>query len=148
MKSPAIFAVGMSWGVALAVASFLMWNANKTAKVHTLKQPLLVSSDKASKRLHLLPIGTTLYFGKSFPEGFTRCKIYVNIDRMPLALHELSDPTEIDPIEARVFDKQALDQALRDYLPTRQELAKIFESPHLAREDVRGVRADYLENKK
>jgi hypothetical protein len=46
----------------------------------------------------MLPIGTTLYFDKSFPEGFTRYKVYVNIDRMPLALRELSDPSEIDPL--------------------------------------------------
>ena len=74
-------------------------------KVHVTKQPMLVSSNTASTVMHLLPAGTTLYFDKSYPEGFTRYKVYVNVDRMPLALRELADPNEIDPLEARAFDK-------------------------------------------
>lgn len=53
----------------------------------------------------MLPVGTTLYFDRSFPEGFTRYKVYVNIDRMPLTLRKLPDSNEIEPIEARAFYK-------------------------------------------
>lgn len=96
----------LSIGVALALAPTYIWNAEKMTKVHTLTQPLLVSSDSAGKALHMLPVGTTLYLDKSFPEGFTRYKVYVNVDRMPLALRDLPDPNEINPLEARAFDRQ------------------------------------------
>lgn len=76
---------------------------NKSIKVHTLKAPLVLVSDQPANTVHLLPIGTTLYYEKSFPEGFTRYKIYVNVDRMPLDLRYLSDPTEINPLEARAL---------------------------------------------
>jgi hypothetical protein len=66
-----------------------------------LKAPLVLVSSQPTKTLHLLPAGTTLYFEQSYPEGFTRYKIYVNVDRMPLELRDLDDPTEVDPLEAR-----------------------------------------------
>jgi hypothetical protein len=148
MKSPVIFSFGLLSGLTVAAALIFIWNTEKMTKVHTLKQPLLVSSEDSGKGLHMLPIGTTLYFDKGFPEGFTRYKVYVNVDRMPLPLRELSDPSEIDPVEARAFDKQTLIQALRGHPLTRQELATLLESPHLTREEVKEVFADYLGNTK
>ena len=105
------FFLGIVCGVIALSISLYIWNTHKMTKVHTLKQPLILSSNTPGKVLHLLPVGTTLYLDRSFPEGFTRYKIYVNVDRMPLALRELVDPSEIDPLEARAFDKPTLAQA-------------------------------------
>ena len=146
MKSAFTFSVGLLSGLVVASAAIFMWNSEKMTKVHTLKQPLLVSSNQPGKTLHMLPAGTTLYFDKSFPEGFTRYKVYVNIDRMPLALRDLNDSTEIDPIEARALDKEDLRRALRDYPLTRQELASILQSPHLTKDEVKEVLNQYLKN--
>lgn len=115
-------------------------------KVHTLKAPLLIASNEATKNLHLLPAGTTLYFDKSFAEGFSRYKVYINIDRMPLVLSDLSDPTEIDPIEARPLEKAELAKALRDYPLTRQDLEAILQAKHLTREEIKEVFDNFLEN--
>lgn len=114
-------------------------------KTHTLKEPLILSSRSSGGVSHLLPIGTTLYLNKSFPEGFTQYRIYVNVDRMPLALQDLADPSEIDPLEARAFDKPALARALRDYPLTRDELAAILQSPQLTKQDIQEVLKEYLE---
>jgi len=146
MKSSIIFALGLLSGLVVSGASIFVWSTEKMTKVHTLKQPLLVSSNEPGKELHMLPAGTTLYFDKSFPEGFTRYKVYVNIDRMPLLLRDLTDPTEIDPLEARAFDKEALSRVLQGYPFTRQELASILQSPHLTKEEVKEVINHYLEN--
>jgi len=139
------FFLGIVCGVAVYSISLYVWNTHKMTKVHTLKQPLILSSNVPGKVLHLLPVGATLYLDKSFPEGFTRYKIYVNVDRMPLALRELADPSEIDPLEARAFDKPTLAQALRNYPLTRDELAAILQSPQLTKQDVREVLKEYLE---
>jgi hypothetical protein len=142
------FLLGIVCGLAVCSISLYIWSTHKMTKVHTLKQPLILSSNAPGKVLHLLPVGATLYLDKSFPEGFTRYKIYVNVDRMPLALRELVDPSEIDPLEARAFDKQALAQALREYPLTRDELAAILQSPQLTKQDVQEVLAEYLEKNK
>ena len=148
MRRTAIFTLGLVSGLALSVASIFLWNTEKMTKVHILKQPMLVSSNTAGKVLHLLPAGTTLYLDKSYPEGFTRYKVYINVDRMPLTLRELADPNEVDPLEARAFDKPALIQALRDYPITRQELAEILHSPQLTKQEVQEVLEDYLDENK
>jgi hypothetical protein len=139
------FLLGFVCGLAAFSISLYIWNNHKMTKVHTLKQPLILSSNTPGKVLHILPVGATLYLDKSFPEGFTRYKIYINIDRMPLALRELADPSEIDPLEARAFDKPTLSQALRDYPLTREELAAILQSPQLTKQDVQEVLKEYLE---
>jgi hypothetical protein len=139
------FLFGLASGVAIFALSLYVWNSNKMTKVHTLKQPLLVSSNAAGKALHILPVGSTLYLDRSVPEGFTRYKIYVNVDRMPLTLRELADPNEIDPLEARGFDKPALMQALRDYPLSRQELAAILQSPQLTKQEIQEVFNQYLQ---
>lgn len=113
-------------------------------KVHTLKAPLVLVSDEPTKNLHLLPAGTTLYFDQSYPEGFTRYKVYINIDRMPLPLRDLSDPTEINPIEARALSKSDLAKALRDYPLTRQDLEAILQSKHLTTEEIKEVFNSFL----
>lgn len=148
MKRATVFALGLVAGLAAAAVLLFTWNSQKMIKVHTLKQPLILSSDTAGKALHLLPAGATLYFDKSFPEGSTRYKIYVNVDRMPLSLRELTDPNEIDPLDARAFDKLALAQALKSYPLTQKELASILQSPQLSIQDVQEVLTEYLEKNK
>ena len=148
MKWTAIFALGIASGIALSVVSIFVWKTEKMTKVHVLKQPMLVSSNTAGKVLHLLPVGTTLYFDKSYPEGFTRYKVYINVDRMPLPLRDLADPNEIDPLEARAFDKSDMVQALRDYPLTRQQLGELLHSRRLTKQEIREVLEEYLDENK
>lgn len=139
------FLIGFIFGALCFSIAFFLWNSTKMTKIHKLKTPLILASDSPTKNLHLLPAGTTLYFDKSFPEGFTRYRVYINIDRMPLSLTDLADPTEIDPIEARAFDKFELNRALHDYPLTRQDLERILNSNQLTREEIMEVLANYIE---
>jgi hypothetical protein len=135
-------------GFLLAVVLLTLGIQEKKPRVHTLKTPLILLSNVPSTNLHLLPIGTTLYFDQSFPEGFTRYKIYMNIDRMPLALRDLADASEVDPIEARALTQFDLAKAVRDYPLTRQELEAILHSKHLPRQEIVEVFSTYLKNTK
>ena len=114
-----------------------------TTKVHVLEAPMILTSDVPSKTMSLLPAGTTLYYDKSYPEGFTRYKVYINIDRHPLALSNLSDPTEIVPIDARVPDKEDLERLLREYPISKAELAAILKSSRISKEEIREVLHEY-----
>lgn len=113
-------------------------------KVHKLESPLLLSSDSPSKNMHMLPKGTVLYFDQSYPEGFTRYKVYINIDRMPLALAELSDPTSIEPIDANVPEKEDLKKLLKDYPLTKADLNAMLKSTTMSKEEIKEVLTDFL----
>lgn len=143
-KIPA-FLLGLIFCALCLSLTLFLWNSAKATKIHKLKSPLILTSESPTRNLHLLPAGTTLYFDKSFPEGFTRYRVYINIDRMPLPLTDLTDPTEIDPIEARAIDKAELDTAQRDYPLTRQDLEKIINSSQLSREQIKEVLANFIE---
>lgn len=119
--------------------NYFIMEHKAVTKIHKLEYPLIVSSDLASESTHMLPKGTVLYFDKSYPEGFTRYKIYVNIDRMPLKLNDLIDPTEINPIEATAPSKDDLIKLLRDYPLTKSDLESILNSKRISKDEIREI---------
>lgn len=116
----------------------------KMTKIHKLEYPLLISSDNSMENVHLLPKGTVLYFDKAFPEGFTRYKVYINIDRMPLKLDELQDPTEIAPIDAAAPNKEDLAKLIRNYPLTKSDLESILNSKRISKEEIKEVFEKYV----
>lgn len=124
--------------------TFFFWSHHKMTKVHTLEFPLLVTSESPSKITHLLPKGTTLYFDQAYPEGFTRYKVYINIDRMPLKLEELSDPTTIIPLDGLAADKDSLKKLLHDYPLTKSDLESILKSGKISKDEIREILTEYV----
>jgi hypothetical protein len=112
-------------------------------KIHTLEFPLLITSESPSKITHLLPKGTTLYFDQSYPEGFTRYKVYINIDRMPLKLNELNDPTMIIPLDGFAADQDNLKKLLREYPLTKSDLESILKSGTISKDEIREILTEY-----
>jgi hypothetical protein len=115
----------------------------KMTKVHTLKFPMLLAGPEGNGPFQLLPKGTTLYYDQSYPEGFTRYMIYVNVDRYPLPTRELSDPTSIEPITAFAMDKGDLKRLLDRNPITKEELTSILKSDQLSKEEIRELLAEY-----
>lgn len=112
-------------------------------KVHTLEFPMLLAGPSGNGPLQLLPKGTTLYLDKTYPEGFTRYIVYVNVDRFPLPTSELTDPTAIRPITAFPMDKGDLKRLLDRNPVTKEELASILKSGQLTKEEIREVLAEF-----
>lgn len=139
----AIGASALTFVLCLSFNHFVLEHKAVT-KVHKLEYPLILSSDLSSKNTHMLPKGTVLYFDKSYPEGFTRYKIYVNIDRMPLKLDDLSDPTEIAPIDAVAPSKDDLIKILRDYPLTKSDLESILDSKRISKEEIRDILSNFI----
>jgi hypothetical protein len=144
IKLFAAFATGVIVCAVLGAVIFFSWGNHKMTKVHKLEFPLLLTTEDALSNSHLLPKGTTLYFDKAYPEGFTSYKIYINIDRMPLALTELSDPTLIDPLEARALDKDDLKKILLNYPLTKSDLESILKSGKISKDEIKEVLTDFL----
>ncbi|MCE3605097.1 hypothetical protein LXA47_15960 [Massilia sp. P8910] len=142
------FLLGLAAGALIITIALFFWNRQKMTKVHVLEAPLLLQSNEMNDYLHLLPKGTTLYYDTSFPEGFSRYKVYINIDRMPLALKELTDPTMVDPLTAHALDAGDLRRVLRDYPLSKRDLESILKSKALSRDDIKEVFNSYLESTK
>lgn len=115
----------------------------KVTKVHVLEFPLLLAGAKENAPLKLLPAGTTLYFDKSYPEGFTRYIVYVNVDRFPLETHKLDDQTLISPITAFPLDKEDLRRLLVRNPISKNELASILKSEQLSKSEIRDILAEF-----
>lgn len=104
-----------------------------------------LSTEQASNGL--LPVGTTLYYDTSFPEGFSRYKIYVNINRMSLELETLRDPTMIDPVDAIAFSQGALLKLLRNHPLTRKDLDTILSTDYLTKDEIKEVLSEFVASK-
>lgn len=112
-------------------------------KVHILKFPMLLGGPGGNGPFQFLPKGTTLYYDQSYPEGFTRYKIYVNVDRYPLDLSEQSDPYGIDPLSAFKMDKDDLKRVMDRNPISKEDLTAILKSKQLSKQEIRELLEEY-----
>ena len=134
--------LGGATAASLLFCGYLIWKP-ATIKTHRLTTPLQLSTEQASNGL--LPVGTTLYYDTSFPEGFSRYKIYVNINRMSLELETLRDPTMIDPVDAIAFSQGALLNLLRNHPLTKNDLRAIVNFSYLSKDEIKEVLSEFTE---
>jgi hypothetical protein len=138
-----IFFVGCTTAT-LFLWGYLHWKS-PMPHIHRLTTPLQLRTKDVSNGL--LPLGTTLYYDTSLAEGISRYKIYVNIDRMPLPLEALQDPTKIAPIEAAPFTQSALLRLLNNHPITRDDLRAIVNSGYLSKEEIQEVLYEFTKGK-
>jgi hypothetical protein len=101
-------------------------------KQHILRTPLVVYSQTPYGEIGILPIGTTLRYVESFPEGFDRFTVFVNVERSPLALEEVNPPELVNPLSAipgAAFESDGPPVAI-------EMLQKILRSLGIKREDL------------
>lgn len=136
--------LGGATAASLLFCGYLVWKP-ASVKIHRLAAPLQLGTNEASNGL--LPVGTTLYYDTSFPEGFSRYKIYVNINRMSLELETLRDPTMIDPVDAIAFSQGALLKLLRNHPLTRKDLDTILSTGYLTKDEIKEVLSEFVASK-
>lgn len=93
----ASIAVGMFLGWVLNTLVIVWGRSERASKVHVLQRPLVLYFDDGTKAE--LPPNTALHFDRSFPEGFSRYSIYLNIEGEPLKASK-TKVREITPITA------------------------------------------------
>jgi hypothetical protein len=105
---------------------------NVATKHHVLQEPLVVYSGGPQSQIGVLPRGTSLRYVESFPEGFDRFIVFVNVERSPLPLDEISPPDLVDPLFAppgrRALTKEELQKLLHSLGVKRADLDKLLES--------------------
>lgn len=136
------FVLGSACGVLLLSTVLLLHDLYGAKMVHVLEAPMVLRANDMGDHLHLLPKGTTLYYDRSFSEGFSRYKVYVNIDRTPLALTTLADPTMVAPIDAAWMDADERKRAQAQLVPTKEELRALLASGALRRSELEALLAE------
>jgi hypothetical protein len=115
---------------------------NDAPREHRLRSPLVVyypdrTGGSGGAAVGVLPTGTSLVYVRSFPEGFDRYHVYVNVERAPLPLSEVSPPDMIDPLSSRLEQGDAhgghatteeIRGVLRALKVTRADLEEVIRS--------------------
>lgn len=137
----AIFLIICSVAVVLL---FFAMERSQMPRVHKLEQPLLLSGgDEGQGTASILPKGTSLYFDQAFPEGFTRYKIYINVEGVRLDTAEVTEDLWIDPLTAFPINKDQLSVLLRTHPLSRNDLSAILKSGHLSKQEIRELLSEY-----
>lgn len=138
------YAAVMGLGAALGIVFFMVLELRSVVSVHTLEQPLMLTGGSVENYPTLLPVGTTLYFDKAYPEGFVRYKMYINVEGVNLETTPLDDSTSIRPMYAFPLDKQMLVELLKGY-PLSRDDTTILGSGALSRDEIREVLQEYVQ---
>lgn len=115
--------LALSLFLATIFSLIIFQKARSMEKIHILKAPLSIGSEK-DVNYYLLPKGTYLYFDSAFPEGFNRYKIYVNI-KENLALQDNIEHVEA-PISADSISKTLLLDLLKNVKLDKDDIKSIL----------------------
>jgi hypothetical protein len=110
-----------------------------TNKHHVLQRPLVVHSTGYASETGILPKGTSLRYVESFPEGFDRYVVFVNVERSPLDLKELSPPDLVDPLSALPHTKAEGEHAVM----TAEELRTMLHGLGVKKSDLAALLTIY-----
>lgn len=106
---------------------------------HVLHSPLVVYSGGPQSHIGILPTGTSLRYVESFPEGFDRFVVFVNVERAPLALEEIVPPGLVDPLSAMPDEKTGGGQSAI----TIEELQRVLRSLGVSKSDLNRLLESY-----
>ena len=144
MRAGLTFAVGAIIAATIASAvTYRLVRGSSMPLVHKLEVPLMFNGAGSANHQYLLPEGTTLYYDQSFPEGFTRFKVYFNVEGVKLESHDSTEKFWIDPLTAFPVDQQQLRKLLKDYPISKAELSLILKSSNISKEEIRQLLTEY-----
>ncbi len=146
MNHLAITATATAIACVAAVSSFVTYRLTKESSmplVHKLQYPLLLAGAGTNNQNYLLPKGTSLYYDQSFPEGFVRYKIYVNVEGVKLESHEATEKFWLDPLTAFPVTADQLRKLLREHPLSKDDLVAILKSGNISTDDIRSVLEEY-----
>lgn len=113
-----------------------------TQKAFRLEEPLLIEGEKQNT-YSLLPVGTVLYYDKSWDEGHSTYHVYFQFKG-----EFKSTPTDshgIDPIWLRTVDSAELPKLLSEYPVSRDELTAILKAKRATKQDLVQILRDWTD---
>ncbi|CAM3493217.1 hypothetical protein [Cupriavidus taiwanensis] len=115
----------------------------ETPKVHKLQYPLMLTGGNSDSPAAILPPGTSLYLDRTFPEGFVRYKVYINVEGTKLEPRDVTEEFWLDPLTATPFDKDSLHALLKRFPLGKDDFSAVLGSGQLTKEEIRDLLRAY-----
>ncbi len=129
-----------------AVLTFVVFNnvsRSHDMKMIKTKEPLLIEGPNGDENYYVLPLGTTLYHDKSFPEGHDRYVVYLN-HKGAIAHDEVPMKPEyggsfIDPLWISNIDVDTLKEIFKRFPLSKEDVVAAIKSNEITRDDLADI---------
>lgn len=132
------------FGLCCALTTYFLMSRSEvdmsTEKIHVLERPMLVGAN-AEHAYYMLPAGVTLYWDGDMPEGFSRYKVYFNVEGQRLVEREQKVPGAITPATLQPIYKEELLDLLKLMKLSAADISAIIAGAQFTDEDRQQVRA-------
>ena len=102
--------------------------------------PLLIGGRDGDETRYVLPVGTTLYEDKSYPEGFTRYLVYFNhkgpIDHETVTMEPKYGGSVVVPQWLESIDAVTLNDIFKRFPLSRRDVAAAVKANDISRDDL------------
>jgi hypothetical protein len=109
-------------------------------KAFRIEEPLLIEG-KEQNSYSLLPVGTVLYYDKSWDEGHSTYHVYFHFKGAFKS--ELADGNIISPIWLNTIDAEELPKLMAEYPVSRDELIEILKAKRATKQDLVQILRDW-----
>lgn len=119
-----------------------------TSKAHDMKmiktkEPLLIEGPNGDENVYVLPLGTTLYHDKSFPEGHDRYVVYLN-HKGAIAHEEVPMKPEYggsftDPLWLSNVDADTLKEIFKRFPLSKKDIAAAIKANEITKDDLADI---------
>lgn len=134
----------LMFGVGCALVTYLVMFRSEVSmsveKIHVLERPMLVGAN-SEHAYYLLPAGVTLYWDGDMPEGFSRYKVYFNVEGQRLVEREQHVPGAIAPATLQPIHKEELIELLKLMKLTTKDVSAIISAAQFTDDDRRQIRS-------
>lgn len=127
------------------LAAVVLSNVSSAYGRHMIKttEPLLIEGPNGDEHDYVLPLGTTLYYDKSYPEGFDRYLVYLN-HKGVIAHEEVPMKPEyggalIDPLWLSNIDADTLKDLFKRFPLSKDNVAAAVKANQITRDDLADI---------
>jgi hypothetical protein len=127
----------------LALAVFNNVSRVQDMKMIKTKEPLIIEGPNGDENYYVLPLGTTLYHDKSFPEGHDRYVVYLN-HKGAIAHEEVPMKPEyggsfIDPLWMSNIDADTLKEIFNRFPLSKKDVAAVIKANGITKDDMADI---------
>ncbi len=130
---------------AVFLAFLIFGNSAKGRDLETVKtkEPLLIEGQGGDDNYYVLPMGTTLYHDKSFPEGHDRYVVYLN-HKGAIAHEEVPMKPEyggsfIDPLWLANIDADTLKDIFKRFPLSKKDISAALKANEITKDDLADI---------